>query len=101
MAYDDDLLPRAVLRDENLYIEGEDEPYFRDTGYIDLEVTDLRISGGCEDFRLFDTLADQHLAKVSLHGRVKLVGEDKFAVAGEKTDPCVPVDFSLWRVGRK
>ncbi len=47
MAYDDPKLPRAVLRDENLYSDGESEPYFRDTGYpISLEVTDLRIFDG-------------------------------------------------------
>jgi hypothetical protein len=47
MAYDDPKLPRAVLRGENLNIDGENEPYFRDPGYpVYLEVTDLRISGG-------------------------------------------------------
>jgi hypothetical protein len=30
MASDDPKLPRATVRDEKLYVEGEKEPYFQD-----------------------------------------------------------------------
>jgi hypothetical protein len=44
MTYDDPKLPRAFLRGESLYIEGETEPYFRDpekTISIALNAADL------------------------------------------------------------
>ena len=49
MASDDQNLPRAFLRGESLYIEGETEPYFRDpekTISIALNVADLISQGG-------------------------------------------------------
>ena len=99
MAYDDPKLPRAVLRGENLYIDGEKEPYFRDPGYrVYLEVTDLRIYDGfeAEDISKGDT--PKQLAAVTLRGRAKLERKDKFAVAGVKTDPLPPIEFHLRRV---
>jgi hypothetical protein len=95
MAYDDPKLPRAVLRGENLYIDGENEPYFRDPGYpVYLEVTDLRISGGF--FGKGDS--PKQPAAVTLRGRAKLEGKDKFAVAGVKTDRSPPIEFYLRHV---
>jgi hypothetical protein len=95
MAYDDPKLPRAVLRGENLYIDGENEPYFRDPGYpVYLEVTDLRISGGF--FGEGDS--PKQPAAVTLRGRAKLEGKDKFAVAGVKTDRSPPIEFYLGHV---
>jgi hypothetical protein len=91
----DPKLPRAVLRGENLYIYGEDEPYFRDPEYrIYLEVTDLRISGGFEaDY--FSKGDSPKLAAVTLRGRAKLERQDRFAVAGLTTNPSPPIEFHL------
>jgi hypothetical protein len=99
MAYDDPKLPRAVLRGENLYIDGENEPYFRDPEYpVYLEVTDLRISGGFESEDLGKGDRPMQMAAVTLRGRAKLEGKDKFAVAGVETDPSPPIEFQLRQV---
>jgi hypothetical protein len=96
MAYDDPKLPRAVLRGENLYIDGENEPYFRDPKYtLYLEVTDLRISGG---FEAEDADSPKRLAPVTKRGRAKLEGRDKFDVAGMETERSLPIEFLLSRV---
>jgi hypothetical protein len=82
MAYDDPKLPRATLRGEKLYIDGDSEPYFRDPEYrVYLEATDLQISGGfeAEDFGESDSPKQQ---AATMRGRAKLEGRDKFAVAG-------------------
>jgi hypothetical protein len=99
MAYDDPKLPRAVRLGENLYLDGEKEPYFRDPEYqIFLEVMDLRISDGfeAEDFGRGDS--PKQRAAVTLRGRGKLQGRIKFAVAGVNTDPTPAVKFHLRRV---
>jgi hypothetical protein len=96
MAFDDPKLPRASLRGENLHIDGENEPYFRDPEYrIYLEVGDLKISGGfeSEDFSKGDS--PKQLAAVTLRGSAKLEGKDKFAVAGVKTGHSPPIGFYL------
>jgi hypothetical protein len=99
MAYDDPKLPRAVLRGENLYILGENDPYFRDPEYpVFLEVTDLRISGGFEAEELFKGDSPKQPVALTLCGRAKLEGKDKFAVAGVKTGPSPPIKFHLKRV---
>lgn len=99
MAYDDPKLPRAILRGESLYIDGEDEPYFRDTEYpVYLEVTDLRIFGGFEPEDAGKGDSPKQPAAAILHGRAKLEGKDKFAVAGMKTEPSTPIKFQLKRV---
>jgi hypothetical protein len=82
MAYDDPKLPRAVLRGENLCIDGETEPYFRDPEYrVHLEVSDLRISSGFEvdDFGQADS--PKQRTAVTLRGRAKLEGRDKLSRA--------------------
>ena len=47
MASDDPKLPRVTLRDEKLYVEGEKDPYFQDSGHtIRLRVRELTILRG-------------------------------------------------------
>jgi hypothetical protein len=102
MAYDDPKLPRAVLRGENLHIDGENEPYFRDPEYsVYLEVTDLRISGGFEPENFFEADSPKQQSAVALRGFAKLEGKVKFAVAGVETDPACPIEFHLRQVLEK
>ena len=53
MAFDEPKLPRATLHGEKLYLEGEGEPYFRDTeNTIRLRIDALTIYRGYEPERL-------------------------------------------------
>jgi hypothetical protein len=91
MAFEDPKLPRAMLRGEKLYIEGESEPYFRDPEHtIRLRVDALTILRGYEpedDFKR----AGSKVLREFLQGIVKLEGRDRFAVAGLETDPEAPI----------
>jgi hypothetical protein len=96
MAYDDSKLPRSVLRGENLYVGDDKEPFVRDPDYrLHLAVFDLAIAGGFEATDIGDARSDKQPSRISLSGRAKLDGKDNFAVAGLKTDPDLPIGFSL------
>jgi hypothetical protein len=89
-------LPRLVLRGENLYVGDDKEPFVRDPDYrLHMAVSDLAIAGGFEATDIGDAGSDKQPSRISLSGRAKLEGKDKFAVAGLKTDPDLPVGFSL------
>jgi hypothetical protein len=60
-----------------------------------MAVSDLAIAGGFEATDIGDAGSDKQPSRISLSGRAKLEGKDKFAVAGLKTDPDLPVGFSL------
>jgi hypothetical protein len=93
MASDDPKLPRATVRDEKLYVEGEKEPYFQDReDTILLRVNALTISRG----RLPPDLTPGGKGFVeSLHGIATLEERDRFAVIGLETDPTTPIQFHL------
>ena len=85
-------LPRARLRDEKLYIEGEKEPYFRDrTNGVLLRIDALTIRRGYTDSRDGKALTE------SLEGNATL-GGDEFAVIGLETDDTTPIEFYLYSV---
>jgi hypothetical protein len=84
-------LPRASLRGEKLYIEGEKEPYFRDpTNGVQLRIDALTIRRGYTDYR------DGKVFTESLEGNATL-GGDEFAVIGLETDDddTTPIEFYL------
>jgi hypothetical protein len=88
VAEDRPKLPRASLRGEKLYIEGEKEPYFRDsTNDVWLRIEALTIRRGYTDSRGGKVLTE------SLEGIA--TGEDEFAVIGLKTDDTTPIQFYL------
>jgi hypothetical protein len=91
MASDDrPKLPRATLRDEKLYVEGEKEPYFRDREQsVWLRVEALTISRGYAPNQTRKPFLE------SLHGIAKLEERDRFAVIGLETDPTTPIQFRL------
>ena len=90
-------LPRVTLRGENLYVEGEEEPYFRDPeSTIRLRVDALTIYRGYEPEDPIK-LTGKVLTE-SLHGIAKLEGGDRLAVIGIQTDTRTPIEFSLWPV---
>jgi hypothetical protein len=84
-------LPRATLRNDKLYVEGEKEPYFRDrTNDVRLRIDRLMIHRGYRDYR-------NRTGKVlteSLHG-IATLEEDEFAVIGHETDDTAPIEFLL------
>jgi hypothetical protein len=90
MASDDrPKLPRASLRGEKLYIEGQKEPYFRDlTNDVQLRIDALTIRRGYTDSR------DGKVLTESLQGVATLDG-DQFAVIGLETDDTTPIQFYL------
>jgi hypothetical protein len=101
MASDDrPKLPRATLRDEKLYVEGEKEPYFQDREHtIRLRVRELTIHRGYypENYRNPDA------AKVlgeSLRGIAKLEGGDRLAVVGLEAARTTPIEFHLAPIDR-
>jgi hypothetical protein len=80
-------LPRATLRDEKLYVEGEREPYFQDgKNTVWLRIDALRIERGY--------LRTDKVLTETLHGIAKLE-EDTFAVIGLETDDAAPIKFLL------
>jgi hypothetical protein len=85
MAFNDPKLPRATLRGENLYVEGEKEPYFRDPEHtIWLRVDALTVYRGYERDHIKRT---GKVLVESLRGIAKLEGRDRFAVVGfDETD---------------
>jgi hypothetical protein len=92
MAFDDPKLPRATLRGEDLYVEGEQEPYFRDPEYtIWLRVHALTIHRGYQhEHRTGERTLTEFLC-----GTAILEKPDQFAVAGRETDPKTPIEFRL------
>jgi hypothetical protein len=92
MATDDrPKLPRATLRDEKLYVEGEKEPYFQDReDAIFLRVNALTISRGYAPPDL--TPGGKGFV---LSGIATLEDRDRFAVIGLETDPTTPIRFHL------
>ena len=83
MASDDrPKLPRATLRDEKLYVEGQKEPYFRDPEHIMiLRVAALTVHRGYEPVNYTERAGDKELTE-SIHGKAKLEGRDRLAVIG-------------------
>jgi len=97
MTFGDAKLPRATLRGENLYVECEKEPYFRDPeSTISLRVDALTIYRGYESEDPIK-LTGKVLTE-SLHGIAKLEGKNRFAVVGLETDRKTPIKFQLWPV---
>jgi hypothetical protein len=94
MATDDrPKLPRATLRDEKLYVEGEKEPYFQDREEaIFLHVNALTISRG---YARPDLTPGGKGFVESLSGIATLEDRDRFAVIGLETDPTTPIRFHL------
>jgi hypothetical protein len=94
MASDDPKLPRVTLRDEKLYVEGENEPYFRDGEHtIRLRIRELTIRRGYQpDYS--NPAAPKVLAE-RLSGMADLEKSDRLAVVGLKTKSTVPIEFDL------
>jgi hypothetical protein len=95
MASDDrPKLPRATIRDEKLYVEGEKEPYFQDREHtIRLRVRELTIRRGyLPDYS--NPAAPKVLAEL-LRGIAELEGGNRLAVVGLKTKPNMPIEFDL------
>lgn len=86
MASDDrPKLPRASLRGEKLYVEGEKEPYFRDgTNEVRLRIDALTIRRGYRKGDLTESL-----------GGIVTIEEDEFALIGRETDHAWPIEFTL------
>jgi hypothetical protein len=95
MAFGDPKLPRSTLRGENLYVEGEQEPYFRDPEHtIWLRVHALTIHRGYEHEDPYHRTGERTLTEF-LCGTAILEEPDQFAVAGRETDPKTPIEFQL------
>jgi hypothetical protein len=93
-------LPRATLRGEELFLEGDPKPYRREPDYlICFEVDALTISGGYQPAELVGGAREPEGTMVptvpQLHGTAKLEGRDKFAAAGLETNATTPIYFSL------
>jgi hypothetical protein len=83
-------LPRATLRDDKLYIEGEKEPYFRDrTNAVRLRIDALTIRRGYRDLRNRKDYLTESL------GGIATVEKDEFVVIGLETDHTWPIEFDL------
>lgn len=91
MAHDDSTLPKATLRGEYLYVEGETNPYLRDQRHtIWLRVDTLMIYRGYDAFNSTNEMA----LKEFLRGTARLDG-DRLGVVGLGTKPGTPVRFVL------
>jgi hypothetical protein len=98
MAPDDPKLPRTTLRGENLYVEREKEPYFRDPEHtIRLRVDSPSIYRGYEPRDVTDHTSAKVLVE-SLRGIVKFEGQDRFAVIGLESRNDMPIEFYLRRI---
>jgi hypothetical protein len=100
MIYNDPMLPRSVLRGDDLFVGNETDPYFRAPGYVvDFEVTDLQIYGGyeAEDLMRPDGLKEGAKTRPveGLRGQAILQGRSRFAVVGVQTDIKPRIDFHL------
>jgi hypothetical protein len=95
MALDDPKLPRTTLRGENLYVQGEEEPYFRDPEHtIRLRVDSLAIHRGYEPRDLTQHTSTKVIVE-SLRGIAKIEGQDRLAVIGLETHRNTPIEFYL------
>jgi hypothetical protein len=95
MALDDPKLPRTTLRGENLYVQGEKEPYFRDPEHtIRLRVDSLSIHRGYEPRDLTEHTSTKVIVE-SFLGMAKIEGQDRFAVIGLETHRNTPIEFYL------
>lgn len=96
MASDDrPKLPRASLRGEKLYVEGEKEPYFQDrkeTIYLRVDV--LTVHRGYEPEVYRERTSKKALTEF-LRGKARLENRDRFALIGLETDRNTPIEFSL------
>ena len=83
MAFDDrPKLPRATLRDEKLYIEGDARPYFRDPKHTFwLRVSALWIHRGYQPEN-YSKRTDNNSLTESVHGVARFEEKDRFAVIG-------------------
>jgi hypothetical protein len=91
MANDDSKLPRAVLRGEELYVDNDKEPYFRDPDYvIHLDITDLKVAGGLEQSDPMEGWSPKVVVAPGLRGLARLEGRDKFAGAPGSNSICAP-----------
>ena len=88
-------LPRASVHDEKLYIEGEEEPYFRDPEYtIWLRVAALTVQRGYQPKDFVKNTGDKVLIE-SLRGLATVEREDRFAVVGFETERTPRIEFRL------
>jgi hypothetical protein len=100
MIYNDPMLPRAVLRGDNLFVGNETDPYFRVPGYVvDFEVTGLQIYGSHEAEDMMRPDGPKEGAKTrpveGLRGQAILHGRNRFAVVGVQTEIKPRIDFHL------
>ena len=99
MASDDrPKLPRATVRDEKLYVEGENEPYFQRSYSTRswLRVDALTIRRGYAPDETSKAFAQSLYGIAMLEGRDRL--RDRFAVIGLETDPATLIRFHLQSV---
>jgi hypothetical protein len=95
VAIDDPKLPRTTLRGESLYVQGEEDPYFRDPEHtIRLRVNSLSIHRGYEPRDLTEHTSAKVIVE-SLRGIAKIEGQDRFAVIGLETHRDTPIEFYL------
>jgi hypothetical protein len=96
MAFDDrPKLPRAIVRDEKLYVEGEKEPYFQDREHtIRLRVDALTVYRGYVPEHLRKPAGAKVLTE-SLHGTARLEDGNRFALIGLETDRKTRINFLL------
>jgi hypothetical protein len=96
MAFGDPKLPQATLRGENLYIEGEKEPYFRDPEYtIWLRVYALAIHRGYDPEDPIKRTGKVLTELLQGTAKVEGVAPDRFAVIGLKRDRETAIKFQL------
>jgi hypothetical protein len=88
-------LPRATLRNDKLYVEGEKEPYFRDQKEtIWLRVTALTVHRGYGPSDYEDLTSEKALTE-RINGIAKFEEGDRLAVIGLETDRTTPIQFLL------
>ena len=95
MAHNDTKLPRTDIRGENLFVEGEDEPYFRiPEHWVWMNVGDIFVGGGFEK-PLTEPVTAFKPRRLRIEGRAAFEHGDSFAVIGYQIDPKTPVHVSF------
>jgi hypothetical protein len=95
MAYGDLKLPRTDIRGENLYVEGEKEPYFRiPEHWVWMNVGEIIVGGGFEKLR-GDSVTAFKPRRLRIEGRAAFEHGDSFAEIGYQTDPKTPIHVSF------
>jgi hypothetical protein len=89
-------LPRATLRDQKLYVEGEQEPYFQDREHVvRLRVDALTVHPGSEPAQYSNWHSNQVVTE-SIHGIATIEQGERFAVIGlDGSDRTTSIKFHL------